>query len=323
MALAADTIPEELTALRGVGPALIERLARLGVTRPLDLLFLLPQRYEDRTRLTPLGALAPGRRAVVQGQIELTEVVFRRRRSLLCRVSDGTGSLTLRFFYFSKAQQQGLARGARLLCYGEARSGPGGLEMVHPEYRLLTADEAPVLENALTPIYPATEGLQQARLRGLITQALDRFLPLLPDWLDARMPGFERYPDLRSALRLMHRPTPDIDLQRLAAGRHPAQQRLALEEMLAHYLSLRRLRERARGEPAVALQGDQDLRQRFLGSLGFELTAGQRQALAEIDADLAQPRPMMRLVQGDVGCGKQWWRRRRPSAQSHRDIRWR
>ncbi len=134
-------IPDNLTALRGVGPALVERLARLGVTRPVDLLFLLPQRYEDRTQLTPLGALVPGHRAVVAGEVALTEVVYRRRRSLLCRIADGSGQLTLRFFYFSKAQQDGLARGARLICYGEARPGPGGLEMVHPEYRILARDE--------------------------------------------------------------------------------------------------------------------------------------------------------------------------------------
>ncbi len=309
---AAVGVPENLTALRGVGPALRERLARLGVTRPVDLLFLLPQRYEDRTRLTPLGALRPGVRAVVEGEIALTEVVYRRRRSLLCRIVDGTGQITLRFFYFSKAQQDGLARGRRVVCFGEARPGPGGLEMVHPEYRVLAAGERAVLEDRLTPIYPGTEGLQQARLRNLVGQALDRFLPLLPDWL-AGIPATEfaglalnlgELPSLQESLSYMHRPPRGADLTRLAAGAHPAQRRLALEEMLAHHLSLRSLRERARTERAVRLPERGDLRERFLGSLGFELTRGQRQALAEIDADLAEPHPMMRLLQGDVGCGK-------------------
>ncbi|MCC7257193.1 MAG: ATP-dependent DNA helicase RecG [Gammaproteobacteria bacterium] len=304
MSGAPAAIPESLTALRGVGPALAERLARLGVNRPVDLLFLLPVRYEDRTRLTPIGALAPGRRAVVEAEVALTEVAFRRRRSLLCRVSDGTGQLTLRFFYFSKAQQDSLARGVRLRCYGEARSGPGGLEMVHPEYRLLAPDEQGALEQTLTPIYPATEGLQQFRLRPLIGQALDRFLPLLPDWLEGELPEEPAMPSLREALLYMHRPPPAADLAQLAAGRHPCQRRLALEEMLAHHLSLRRLRERSRTERALPLPGDGALRRRFLASLGFSLTAGQCEALAEIDADLAQPHPMMRLVQGDVGCGK-------------------
>jgi ATP-dependent DNA helicase RecG len=293
-----------LTALRGVGPALVERLARLGVRQASDLLFLLPQRYEDRTRLTPIGALVPGLRAVVSGTVELTEVVYRRRRSLLCRVSDGTGSLTLRFFYFSKAQQNGLARGARLLCYGEPRTGPLGIEMVHPEYRLLQPDDAPVLEQSLTPIYPTTEGLQQFRLRALVNQALDRCLPDLAEALPESLLAGEHLPALRDALLYLHRPPADIALSALAAGRHPAQRRLALEEMLAHHLSLRQLREQGRREPAPPLPAAAELRQRFLAGLGFELTGGQAAALAEIDADLAVAHPMMRLVQGDVGCGK-------------------
>jgi len=297
-------IPPELTELRGVGPALAEKLARLGVTRPEDLLFLLPQRYEDRTRLVPIGALVPGSRAVVAGEVALAEIVFRRRRSLLCRISDGTGMLTLRFFYFSKTQQEQLARGRRLLCFGEARSGPGGLEMVHPEYQFLGADEQVSLEQALTPVYPTTEGLQQFRLRSLATQALERYLPLLPDWLEGRLPEGTALPGLREALQVLHRPPPGVDLARLAAGRHPAQRRLALEEMLAQHLSLRRLRERARKEAATPLPAVDGLRERFLAALGFRLTAGQQEALAAIDADLAQPRPMLRLVQGDVGCGK-------------------
>ncbi len=295
-------IPEDLTALRGVGSALRERLGRLAVHRPVDLLFLLPQRYEDRTRLTPLGAVVPGRRVVVQGEIALSEVVYRRRRSLLCRLADGTGQITLRFFYFSKAQQDTLARGARVVCFGEARTGPGGLEIVHPEYRLLGADEPVALEQSLTPVYPTTEGLQQFRLRNLVAQALDRFLPLLPDWLPAGSTA--GYPGLRDALAYLHRPPPGADVGRLAAGTHPCQRRLALEELLAHHLSLRRLRERSRRERAVALPPADGLRQKFFAQLGFSLTAGQREALAEIDADLAQPHPMMRLVQGDVGCGK-------------------
>lgn len=296
-----------LQGLRGVGPALAERLARLGVNQAADLLFLLPQRYEDRTRITPIGSLVPGHRAVVSGEVEIAEVVYRRRRSLLCRVSDGTGLLTLRFFYFSKSQQSGLVRGARILCYGEARSGAGGLEMVHPEYRLFAAGPAaavPELEQTLTPVYPTTEGLQQFRLRSLVNQAIDRCLPTLADALPESLLGGQGLPTLRDALLYLHRPPADAELEQLAAGRHPGQRRLALEEMLAHHLSLRRLRERGRAERAPALAGDADLRQRFLAGLGFGLTGDQRTVLAEIDVDLREPHPMMRLVQGDVGCGK-------------------
>lgn len=300
----ANEIAGELTALQGVGPALKERLARLGVQRPVDLLFLLPQRYEDRTHITRIGSLTPGRHALVEGEIALTEVAFRRRRSLLCRMSDGSGQVTLRFFHFSKSQQAGLARGARVRCYGEARLGKGGIEMIHPEYRVLPGDHAIPLERELTPIYPTTEGLQQFRLRGLVGQALDRLLPVLQDYVPAGAIARLNLPELRSALSLVHRPEPGSDVPRLLAGMHPAQRRLAFEEMLAHHLSLRRLRERSRLERAPRLPRDAALETRFRGSLGFQLTRGQEEALAEIGADLGAGHPMMRLLQGDVGCGK-------------------
>ena len=172
-----------MTALRGVGAALAERLARLGVTRVADLLFLLPLRYEDRTQISPIGALLPGTRAAVEGEIQLTEVAYRGRRQLLSRISDGTGLLTLRFFYFSASQQHNLARGTRVRCFGEVRRGPLGLEMVHPEYRRITGEAAP-LEQTLTPIYPLTEGVPQGRLRALIGEALrDLGAFGLTDWL--------------------------------------------------------------------------------------------------------------------------------------------
>ncbi|RMF95236.1 MAG: ATP-dependent DNA helicase RecG [Gammaproteobacteria bacterium] len=297
-------IPASLDALRGVGPALAHKLARLNVTRPEHLLFLLPQRYEDRTQLTPLGALRPGQSAVVEGEVLLSEVVYRRRRSLLCRISDDTGQLTLRFFYFSRNQQQSLARGQRLRCYGQVRSGPGGLEMVHPEYRRLRPERAEPLPDRLTPVYPGTEGLGQARIRALVHQALDRYLPRLADYLEPDWCRDNGLPSLGEALDYLHRPPPGADLALLATGMHPCQRRLALEEMLAHHLSLRQLRAAATREPALPLPLDPALRDRFLASLGFELTAGQQAALADIDRDLALPQPMMRLVQGDVGCGK-------------------
>ncbi len=296
--------PAQLTDLRGVGPALLVNLAKLGITKPEDLLFLLPQRYEDRTRVTPIGALRMGQSAVVEADVQLSEVVYRRRRSLLCRVGDGTGQLTLRFFYFSRKQQQSFTRGQRIRCYGSVRPGPGGLEMVHPEYRLLGGDLQPPLEDRLTAIYPTTEGLQQTRLRNLVQQALDRWLGAVHDWLDPALLPDENWPSLSAAIEYLHRPPPGAELEKLAAGRHPCQRRLALEEMLAQHLSLRRVREQARRSAAIPLPGHQNLRDEFLASLGFELTNGQAQALADIDHDLNLAHPMMRLVQGDVGCGK-------------------
>jgi len=300
----AATLPETLTALRGVGPALAEKLGRLGIHRPLDLLFLLPQRYEDRTRVSPLGGLRAGQRVVVEGEILHAEVAIRRRRSLLLRIADGRGQLTLRFFYFSGAQQAQLTRGRRLRCFGEVRLGPGGLEMVHPEYRLLSSEAPAPLEQSLTPVYPATEGVSQAMLRRLVGQVLERSIEGVPDYLPAASLRKLELPTLAAALRTLHAPAPETDLAALATGDHPAQRRLALEELLAHHLSLRQIRERARTDQARPLPVDAAARAALLGSLGFTLTGDQQAALGDIEADLARGHPMLRLLQGDVGCGK-------------------
>ena len=274
----------------------------------MDLLFLLPQRYEDRTRVAPLGSLRPGQRVVVEGEIAVADVAYRRRRSLLVRLADGTGQLTLRFFHFTRAQQGNLTAGTRLRCYGEVRPGPSGYEMVHPEYRVLATGQPAALDERLTAVYPTVEGLAQFRLRDLTSQALERLLPTLTDELaSVALPGL-RLPGLIDALRYVHRPPAGADLHLLSSGMHPCQRRLALEELLAQHLSLRQIRERAREDTAVTLAVNSErarqLRQGFLSSVGFELTGGQRAALADIDADLGSGCPMLRLVQGDVGCGK-------------------
>jgi ATP-dependent DNA helicase RecG len=196
-----------VTSLKGVGPALAARLSKLGIEQVADLLFLLPWRYEDRTRIVPVGSLRPGARAAVEGEIELAEVVFRRRRQLLLRLSDGTGFLTLRFFHFSAAQQQQLTRGTRLACFGEVRRGPLGPEIVHPEYRRADAPDTQALADALTPVYPATAGLQQGRLRKLTAQALAATgADELPDWLPAEVLQQLKLPGLRESLQYVHRP---------------------------------------------------------------------------------------------------------------------
>jgi ATP-dependent DNA helicase RecG len=289
--------------LRGVGPALAEKLSRLGVTQVQDLLFVLPSRYEDRTQVCSIGELRPNTRAVVEGEIQLTEVAFRRRRQLLCRITDGTGSLTLRFFYFSGAQQANLARGARIRCFGEVRRGPLGLEIVHPEYRRIGPETA-ALEEVLTPIYPTTEGVPQARLRSLIELSLrEAERSGVRDWIPPDMLAEYELPSLVDALTMMHRPPRDAHLPELLSGHHPAQRRLAFEELLAHQLSLRLLRREIQSDPSAPLRDD-SLERRFLASLPFELTGAQSRALAEVDRDLVLDRPMVRLVQGDVGCGK-------------------
>ncbi len=293
-----------MTALRGVGSALAERLARLNVTSIADLLFVLPLRYEDRTHVSQIGSLRPGSRAAVEGEVQLTEVAYRGRRQLLCRISDGSGMLTLRFFYFSGSQQANLARGTRLRCFGEVRRGPLGLEIVHPEYRRLAHEAAP-LEESLTPIYPLTDGVPQGRLRALVAEAF-RELARAPlrDFLPAEAALPEAMPPLAAALDYLHRPPRGAQLDELAAGRHPAQRRLAFEELLAHHLSLKLRKRTLKSDPAFALTDTVKLEQRFLTALPFPLTAAQGRALRDVDADLATGAPMGRLLQGDVGCGK-------------------
>ncbi len=305
MSDAADALRSDVTSLRGVGRALAAKLEKLGVTRVEDLLFLLPLRYEDRTELVRFGALVSGARCLVSGEVLLAETVFRGRRALLVRLGDGTGQLTLRFFYFSRAQAEQFKAGVRVSCFGEVRRGPAGLEMIHPEYRLLRPGEEPVRENALTPFYPATEGVQQGRLRNLTDQALRILESQAPEeLLPAGMLDDLGLPALTTAIRYLHRPPADADLDEIQLGTHPCRQRLAFEELLAHYLSLKSLRAAARTERAPPLAaGDREVKA-FVASLPFALTGAQQRVVGEILGDLGEPHPMMRLIQGDVGSGK-------------------
>ena len=296
-----------MRTLKGVGPRVLEKLARLGIHSINDLLLHLPLRYQDRTRVVPIGSLSAGDDAVIEGEVLLTEVKFGKRPTLLSRVADDTGSITLRFYYFNAQQKDTLARGARVRCYGEARSRDQALEMIHPEYRVVDVATPPPVEDNLTPIYPATEGLNQHSLRRLTTQALQwwqqhaaRHADSLPD---AVLQQF-RLPYLREVIPFIHRPSPDADQALLEAKRHPAQQRLIFEELLAQHLALRRLRAVAQQHRAPALPPDGSLTRQFIHELPFTLTGAQRKTIAEITTDLARAQPMQRLVQGDVGCGK-------------------
>jgi ATP-dependent DNA helicase RecG len=293
-----------VTALRGVGERQAERLLVLGVETVQDLLFLLPLRYEDRTRVVPLGEILPGQRAVVEGEVLLTEVTFRGRRQMLTRIGDGSGYLTLRFFHFTAQQREGLARGVRIRCFGEVRRGPQGAEIVHPEYRRVDPKNAAADEH-LTPIYPGTDGLTQGRLRQLVGLALDQTsAEELRDWLPAAVLKDLGLPALREALQYVHRPPADAPVELLMDRRHPAQRRLAFEELLAHHLSLKLLRERVQHDPGWPLAAAGSLKAALKAALPFRPTRAQERVLGEIEADLGLAKPMLRLIQGDVGCGK-------------------
>jgi len=296
--------PTPVEALSGVGPKLAGKLARLGLATVEDVALHLPHRYQDRTRSTPIGALRAGNEAVVIGRIEHSDIHHGRRRSLMARISDGTGFMMVRLFHFSPAQQRQLVPGRWMKCFGEVRRGPASLELVHPEYRV--TDRKPALdpEAGLTPVYPSTEGLGQGQLRRLVDQVLARHLPRIRDWVPPRVLDEPLRLSLHDALRSVHHPPPDTDMQRLADGATPPQQRLAFEELLVHHLSLRRVRLRRKTVQAPAFPAHSDYARRFLAALPFALTGAQQRVLAEIGADMAREAPMLRLVQGDVGSGK-------------------
>ncbi|EKF74318.1 ATP-dependent DNA helicase RecG [Alcanivorax hongdengensis A-11-3] len=291
-----------ITRLKGVGPAAADKLARLGLHNLEDVLFHLPFRYEDRTRITPIGSLRPETGVVIEGEVMAADVVFGRRRSLLCKVADGTGMVTLRFYHFSAAQKNNLERGRRIRVYGEPRPGAAGLEFYHPEYQVGTS--LPPLEKALTPVYPTTDGVSQKTLRNLTGQALHYLNSHPPqELIPGQLLDQSGLPSLAQALSKLHNPRPDDPVSMLLDGQHPAVQRLVMEEMVAHQLGMLQKRAGQKALLAPRLQAD-GLFQALTDNLPFALTGAQQRVIGELLADMGQPHPMLRLVQGDVGSGK-------------------
>ena len=296
-----DGVP--LTSLSGVGAAISEKLSRIGINNVQDLLFHLPMRYEDRTRITPIADVRPESFATVEGFVQLTEVQFGRRPILSTTISDGTSKITLKFFNFNAGMKNSLVTGVRVKAFGEIKRGRFMAEMHHPEYQIIRGNQQLELAETLTPIYPTTEGLKQASLRKLTDQALAllervQVAELLPDEFNPH-----KY-SLKEALQLLHRPPPSVSSELLDKGEHPAQKRLIFEELLAHNLAMQQVRMGVQQHFAEPLRYQTDLKQRFLATLPFQPTNAQSRVTAEIEQDLAKPFPMMRLVQGDVGSGK-------------------
>lgn len=292
-----------LSSLSGVGTSQADKLAKFGLRTVQDLLFHLPSRYEDRTRLYMISELLPGLSATISGRVLHTDVSLGRRRMLTSQIDDGSGVLTLRFFHFTAAMKNSLIPGRIIMAYGEIKRGTNGIEIIHPEYQLQLSDKPIVLPNCLTPVYPTTEGIRQTTLRKLTDQALTLLKTspvneLLPKELGLNLLT------LPQALQELHRPTPDTQLITLEQGRHPAQLRLIVEELLAHNLSMLAIRANAQRYQALSLSSNDQLKQRFLAVLPFKPTSAQQRVVGEIEQDMAQPFPMMRLVQGDVGSGK-------------------
>jgi ATP-dependent DNA helicase RecG len=297
----------DLTLLKGVGAKMAERLGRLNIRSIPDLLFHLPIRYQDRTHLYPIGDCLDKQYAVIEGNVLQTRLMTTKRgRMLITEISDGSGQISIKFFHFNAGQKNAMDQakrdGGRMRCFGEVLSTKGGLQMVHPEYKIVAEGQSMDVDEHLTPIYPTTEGLRQNAIRQLIEQALNyvqRHPALLEEFL-----SIAGLPSLYDAIRLIHYPTPDVSVAQLAEFEHPAQQKLIIEELTAHQLSMRLMRQRVNEHAAPALRPDSELEQQFAANLPFALTLAQQRVLDEVYHDLAQPCPMMRLVQGDVGSGK-------------------
>jgi len=287
-------------SLSGLSKSTLTRLSKLGVNSNFDLVLHLPLRYDDETRLYALNEAPPGQPVLVEGKVIKCDIQYRPRRQLVCHIEDGSGVLTLRFFNFYPSQLQPLAAGARVRAFGEIRHGFAGPEMVHPRYRVLQG-EMPVAR-ALTPVYPTTAGLTQDALRRLIGRALADCD--LEDTLPAALVERLGLPPFREAVLLLHNPPPQVAQGAITERRHPAWRRMKFDELLAQQLSMRThyRRRKAAGAPALRPRGK--MAQALLARLPFKLTTAQNKALAQIRHDLAQPYPMQRLLQGDVGSGK-------------------
>jgi len=293
-----------LSNLNGVGPAMQKKLYDYGISNLRDLLFHLPARYEDRTKIIPIAQCRHGQRAVIEAKVEKCQSIFRGKRSMLVTLSDGSGFLTLRFFHFNKSQQSQFIQGASVRCFGEIRRGKG-FEMIHPEYRILSNFNDDSVEEHLTAIYPTTEGIGQGRWRLWMQQALTQIRNIqFPELLPQDILDKNALPDLITCLETLHQPPPSTQVEMLNDGKHPAIRRLALEELLAHQISLRQVRLEHKKDIAPKLVAKKSLISKFKKQLGFKLTTAQERVITEIQNDLSAPHPMLRLLQGDVGSGK-------------------
>ncbi|RUR08813.1 ATP-dependent DNA helicase RecG [Legionella sp. km772] len=293
-------------SLTGVGPALAAKLMKCGLHTIQDLLFHLPYRYQDRTRITPIHDLRPNDWAVIAGRVCKTEVKYGKRMMLYCYVEDATGIIKLRFFHFNKQQIAALNNSHGIHVFGEIREFNNLFEMIHPEYQILKENEPFQVQETLTPIYPLTQGLTQTRLRQIINSALSYSTKELHEleWMTEECLKHYGFCNLIEAIHLLHNPPPDVSIQSLETGSHPAFKRLVFDELLAQRLSMHYARKKRNQLCAPSFPVENKLHQEFLDALPFSLTNAQRRVVEEIANDLKQNKPMLRLVQGDVGAGK-------------------
>ena len=290
--------------LKGVGPKVSESLSLLGITTIQDAVFHLPYRYEDRTKLTSLGEAPYEIPLLIEGEIVKSTVVFRGRRMLFTEIYDGTGRLTMRMFNFAFAQHKALKKGSRIRCYGTIRHGPSGKEMIHPQYQVFERTDSIEVDKSLTPVYASTSKLQQGRLRKIISGAIS-YCEINNLFEEEKVKNSnDEFSDLFQALKFIHNPPADIDLNVLLSGNHPAQKKLIKEELIAHMLCAGILKNELEGREGPVMRTKSSKEGVFLKSLDFHLTNAQNRCWDEICNDLTAQSPMRRLLQGDVGSGK-------------------
>jgi len=286
--------------LQGVGNAAAALLEKLNIFNTDDLLFHLPRDYEDRSTIIPMNQLSVGRSYLLEGIVKGVDFPPGKRKSMAVLLDDDFGKVTLRFYHIYKGITDRCKLGNRLRIFGEVRVGARGLEMYHPELQVITED-TPLPQTKLTAIYPATEGLTQPKIRDYIQQALAQYSDHLPELLPAK---FSNGYALKQALEYIHHPPVNANMLQLAQGSHPAQQRLIFEELVAHQISLLTRRAFIQQVEAPSFAPSQTYAKQLLASLAFEMTGAQKRVSREIAQDLRTNKPMLRLVQGDVGAGK-------------------
>ena len=298
------SISDPIISIKGLGKKTSDRLNQLGIHTLEHLVFHLPTRYQDKTSITPLSDAGIHDEILIEATIDRIEVIPSRQRQLLCYLSDNQNyRILLRFFHFNQYQKQALIRGETMQCFGEIKIGRKGLEMHHPEYRIITQNQSPLIEPTLTPIYPLCSGISQNKMKQWVNYSLEVLkISQLDDYFEKITQ--QSMPSLKSSLMLLHHPEKDEDLSKIESFKHISQQRLIIEELATHRLSLLKTKKARKGKKTDAFILNNTLSDKLLNSLDFNLTNAQSRCIKEINDDLASSEPMLRLLQGDVGSGK-------------------
>jgi len=298
------SISDPIISIKGLGKKTSDRLNQLGIHTLEHLVFHLPSRYQDKTSITPLSDARINDEILIEATIDRIEVIPSRQRQLLCYLSDQQNHrILLRFFHFTQYQKQALIRGESMQCFGEIKIGRKGLEMHHPEYRITSQNQRPLLEQNLSPIYPLCSGISQNKMKQWINYSLEVLkISQLDDYFEKITQ--HSMPSLKSSLMLLHHPEKNEDLSKIETFKHISQQRLIIEELATHQLSLLKTKKARKGKKTNAFKLKNTLSDKLLDSLDFKLTNAQSSCIKEINDDLASSEPMLRLLQGDVGSGK-------------------